>query len=379
MAEQFFSVEKGLGLSLLRVQIRSDGMTSELGTVDAAVSYGVKVWATPWTPPSDLKTSGTNNDGSLIAANYDVWAKTLADFAASMQERGTPLIGLSAQNEPDFDADWDACTYSAQELATFTADHLAPALAARAPDVKIIAPETADWESLEEYADAILDQPSLADRLLAIATHDYGGAPFELTRAAEAGQELWMTETSDNNKNADTGMKSAITIASKIHAALTRANASAWHHWWLLPRTDQGIPDTNAGLTDPKLNLTKRAYALGQFSRFIRPDYVRVESNNQLALQVLGSAYQNSDHSQLVLVFVSDRSDAISQIVSVPGEHFVSTQLWVTDAKHSLERANDDPEITSRGEQLKFDLPPNSVVTVVAQRDTAMAAPSASD
>jgi glucuronoarabinoxylan endo-1,4-beta-xylanase len=367
LAEKFFSAESGLGLSLLRIQIRPDGTSSELGTVDAAWDYGVRVWASPWSPPPELKTNDSTRGGALVPAQYSAWARTLAGFAASMAERGTPLIGISAQNEPDYDADWDSCVYTAAELTTFVTQHLVPALDELAPDVGIIAPESANWDSLREYAEPLLDAPAATDRMLAVAVHEYGGSPFALERAQALGQQLWMTETSDGNHDADPGMTSAIQVASQIHVGLTQAHVSAWHYWWLLPRIDNNAVDTNAALTDPKQVLTKRAYALGQFSRFIRPGFVRIGATQQLARQVSASAYQSPDQNSLVLVFVSSRYKPMAQIVNIPHYSAQSAELWLTDETHSLEKVEPTPKLhpTATGTKLTFDLAGNSITTLV--------------
>jgi glucuronoarabinoxylan endo-1,4-beta-xylanase len=377
MAEQFFSVESGLGLSLLRIQIHPEGSTFELGTVDAAVAYGVKVWASPWSPPKELKTNDSTRGGALKPEGYMVWANTLARFAASMAERGTPLLGISPQNEPDYDAQWDSCVYTPAELARFVTENFAPALEELAPEVGIVAPESANWDTFGDYANPLLDEPAVLKQMLAVATHDYGGAEFELGRARELGQEVWMTEMSDANQNPDPGMNSALSIAVKIQVALTRAQVSAWHYWWLLPRTDNGIGDTNAALTDPQLRMTKRAYALGHYSRFIRPGFVRLGTNAQWARQVVGSAFRSPDSTTLVVVLVSDRSGALEQKIQVPGLELTSAELWVTDKQRSLERSGDAPEITRArdgdGVELHVTLPPNSVVTVVSRTGGAIA------
>lgn len=368
LAEQFFSPETGLGLSLLRIQVRPEGNSFELATADLAVSYGARVWASPWSPPGELKTNGSSVGGALRPENYGTWAATLASFAASMQQRGTPLLGISAQNEPDYDAAWDSCVFTPTELADFVADHLIPALDEQAPDVRVVAPESANWNTLGEYGNALLDKPAAVDRLLAVATHDYGGSAFDFARVGMLGHELWMTETSDGNDTTpDTGMNSALAIASKLHVALTQANVSAWHYWWLLPRTDN-IPDTNAGLTDPRTQLTKRAYALGHFSRFIRPDFVRVDTTKQLARQVMGSGYLSPDEQTLVVVLVSDKFEPLDQVVRVANMPLTKAELWVTDKDRSLERidaASLSADASGTGATVHLTLPANSVLTLV--------------
>ena len=43
--EMFFSVDKGIGLTHLRLRIAPDGTTGELVTAQKAVALGIKVWA----------------------------------------------------------------------------------------------------------------------------------------------------------------------------------------------------------------------------------------------------------------------------------------------------------------------------------------------
>src|SRR3954471_24257 len=93
LADQFFSPDAGIGLSLLRVQIKPDGTTAELATAKKAVARGAKVWAArgaarwgrpPGPPPAEWKDNGaTTNGGTLLDANRQDWANRLASFASS--------------------------------------------------------------------------------------------------------------------------------------------------------------------------------------------------------------------------------------------------------------------------------------------------------
>ena len=61
-----WSTTKGAGLSLHRIRIDpSSGSTSELAIAQKAVSYGVTVWATPWTPPAADKSNNNTVMGNL--------------------------------------------------------------------------------------------------------------------------------------------------------------------------------------------------------------------------------------------------------------------------------------------------------------------------
>jgi len=132
LADQFFSPELGIGLSLLRVQIKPAGNTTELGTARKAAARGAKVWAAPWSPPAEWKDNGsTINGGSLLDEHRADWANRLATFASTMAAEGIPLVAISAQNEPNYEATWDTCLYTPAQLVTFVRDFLGPALAAQ--------------------------------------------------------------------------------------------------------------------------------------------------------------------------------------------------------------------------------------------------------
>src|SRR5262245_53617210 len=78
LADQFFSVDSGIGLSLLRVRITPNGTTDELVTAQKAIARGASVWAAPWSPPGEWK-SGTNAanalwGGKLLPEHYGDWA-----------------------------------------------------------------------------------------------------------------------------------------------------------------------------------------------------------------------------------------------------------------------------------------------------------------
>src|SRR6187551_2887983 len=105
LADQFFSPDAGIGLSLLRVQIKPAGNTAELGTARKAAARGAKVWGAPWSPPAEWKDNGsTINGGSLLDEHRADWANRLAAFATSMAAEGIPLVAISAQNEPNYRA-----------------------------------------------------------------------------------------------------------------------------------------------------------------------------------------------------------------------------------------------------------------------------------
>jgi hypothetical protein len=111
----------------------------------------------------------------------------------------------------------------------------------------------------------------------------------------------------------DLGMKMALYVANVIHTDLVTAHASSWS-WWLsvsandfkdgliyiFNQDQKGEKDANkydADVFDSKL-----LWAMGNFSRFIRPNMKRIEVNiDQPNCKISGF----QDKNQLVLVIVN--------------------------------------------------------------------------
>jgi glucuronoarabinoxylan endo-1,4-beta-xylanase len=318
-ADRFFSVENGLGLSLLRVHIAPTGTTSELVTAQKAVARGARVWAAPWSPPGPWKSNLTpENGGFLEPEHYGDWADLLVDFVVDLHARGVPLLYLSAQNEPGWVAKWESCEWTPAGLTAFIRDELGPRLAATGLPTRVLAPETNDWKALSSFGDALLEDRAATSLVGALATHSYGSpkAAFDYAGQQQTELELWQTEVSDDQNPRDPGMSSALYVASMIHQHLVKANVSAWHYWWLVPGDDQV---DNSGLTDRDQSgvqfLTRRAYALGNYSRFVRPGFVRVKAESPRPSIEL-SAFRDPETSRVVVVAInSSASDAALELV----------------------------------------------------------------
>ncbi len=124
------------------------------------------------------------------------------------------------------------------------------------------------------------------------------------------GWKIWQSEYCLMEPRRDLGMDAALRLARVIHCDLTLVNASAWQ-WWLAVSGG----DYKDGLiyTDYKksgdaetIYESKLLWALGNFSRFIRPGMVRVElSGPQDVNGLLASAYQAPEKRPAVMVFVN--------------------------------------------------------------------------
>jgi glucuronoarabinoxylan endo-1,4-beta-xylanase len=348
----------GIALSLLRVQIKPEGVTQEMGTARKAIARGAAVWAAPWSPPGAWKTTGTTqNGGSLLREHWQDWADRLAAFAQTMSTEAVPLVALSVQNEPGFVESWDTCEWEAAELVEFVRDYLGPALDARGLTTPIMAPETQNWTLFGSYAGAFANDPGAMQYLGFFAAHNYGGSPHTVDAVQATGKPVWQTEVSDSTP-LDTGMGSALKYGEMIHQNLVAGRVSAWHYWWLRPRTDQS---TNSALLEAG-QLTRRAYVLGNWSRFVRPGAVRVAADATVQAYVYVTAFIDPASRQLAVVAINKASYELEQSFTIAGGTVDAVTPWLTSEGAALQA---QPALPVVDGGFTVTLPARSVTTFV--------------
>jgi glucuronoarabinoxylan endo-1,4-beta-xylanase len=352
-ADLLFSPTDGIGLSLLRMHIAPDGTTTETSIGKLAVERGVKVWASPWSPPGEWKSNGTDtNGGSLLPENYQDWADRLTAFVLAEKAAGVPLIALSSQNEPNWTATWESCVYTQDQLTTFVRDYLGPAMARDCPDVKLLTPETIDWNTLAGFADTLLADPGAQAAIGIVAVHDYGGVPYAYAAPAANGKEFWETEVSYDDQ---TGILAALETARNVHLHLTAGGVNAFHYWWLLAdQNGKGGLYANDGLLP-------QAYGLGHFSKFVRPGYVRLDVASEPATGLSTSAFTDPNTGRIVIVAVNENDTASDLSLSFVGATPVTLDPWLTTADVSL--AQQAPVTFTS--PLDYVLPPQSITTLI--------------
>jgi glucuronoarabinoxylan endo-1,4-beta-xylanase len=155
-------------------------------------------------------------------------------------------------------------------------------------------------------------------------------------------------------------MTDALGWAVKIHSYLAAARVNAFVWWFLSDMLEHGNGTDNSALTDIKGNIPKRAYVTGNWSKFVRPGWQRVDVTNNGSLLV--TAFQSADRSQSAVVVVNSGSTARNQVFEVSTQMGTSVTPWITSSKQSLARQT---PLTVSGGSLTYTIPANSVVTLV--------------
>jgi glucuronoarabinoxylan endo-1,4-beta-xylanase len=282
------------------------------------------------------------------------------DFVETMAGEGVPIYAISAENEPDSGGMNHTVSFTATELAEWIGSHLGPALAGT--DTKVMAPETMNWWGFPEYFRAIQNNSAAWEYVSIFASHEYGLGPSEPEpEITAAGKEYWQTEV-DTGRAADdpTGdnMPTALNLAKAIHNDLTRANLNAWHYWWLWAGGTSGVYNTDTDVW------TKRLWVMGNFSRFVRPGYMRVSTSGDAPQGVLISAYTNTADGTVVVVAINQNSSATPLSMFISGAAPCDMTPWVTSDSDNI--AAKSP-ITVNGARFSASLEAKSVTSFVGK------------
>jgi glucuronoarabinoxylan endo-1,4-beta-xylanase len=361
-ADLAFSTANGAGLSLDRIRINYQGdgtSAAETATALLAQARGAKVWATPWTPPTADKSNNNTVEGTLT--NSSAYATFLVNYVAAMKKAGVNLYAVSAQNEPDANVTYESCVYTPSTMATFVGNTLGPAFAGSS--VKIMAPETQNFCSsgFPGFANALQSNASAWSALSIIATHEYGCTPaLSFPAATQAGKEYWETEIYDTvDKTADTTMLTGLWVANTMYDALANASMNAWHYWWFYPSSSD-----NGALWDYATKKpTKRLWVMGNFSRFVRPGFYRVDVSGSRPSGVSVVAFHNPGDATVAIVAINANSTSTALALFVAGGQWPAQVVpWVTSPTEDLVAK---PAISVASANFSATLEAQSVTTFV--------------
>lgn len=221
-----------------------------------------------------------------------------------------------------------------------------------------------DAEGWSSQAGMLGTLRSVDDQLSVITAHSYTSSPGSPMNTPH---RVWQTEAADLNGAWTTawyqsgGAGEGMTWANSIFQAVVNANASAYLYW-------VGVQggDTNSKMVRINNNAvepSKRLWALGQWSRFVRPGAVRVGSSGG-ANGMRVAAFRNVDGSVAVQIINSGGgAAAVSVKVSGGDDATAATgaKSWVTDNTRAIEEL----EATFSGGLASANVPARSMATIL--------------
>ncbi|KAK4456502.1 glycoside hydrolase superfamily [Cladorrhinum samala] len=396
-----FSTEKGAGLSILRNGIgsspdmRDDHMVSiqpknpggpkatpqyvwdksDNGQVwvsrEAVHTYGVKtIYANAWSAPGYMKTNGNDaNGGSLCgvsgaSCSSGDWKQAFADYLVQYIKyyaaENITVTHLGFLNEPDYTTSYASMRSSGTQAADFI-KILRPTLDRNdLSNVLINCCDTMGWSTMN----TMLSQMRSVESMLGVATgHSYTSGP---SSPLSTKTKSWMTEAADNNGAwtsawySNGGAGEGFTWANNIYSAITSGNVSAYLYWIGGQDRSSNTNSKMIRVVNKQVDPSKRLWAMGNWSRFVRPGAVRVGTT---ASGVRTTAFKNVDGTVSVQVINSGGATTASIALSNAGGFTVgSATAWVTDNSRDLTEIGATVDASGK---VTGSVPQRSMVTFV--------------
>jgi glucosylceramidase len=95
-----------------------------------AVKGDIKWWASPWTPPTWMKSNNAFDKGSMKsdAQTLGAHALYLHKFVDAYKAEGINVFAVHPQNEPGFEQDYPSCAWSGDTMKNYISTYLGPEL-----------------------------------------------------------------------------------------------------------------------------------------------------------------------------------------------------------------------------------------------------------
>lgn len=160
----------------------------------------LRLVASPWSPPAWMKADpkggpGAAEDmlgsapgcllGGARSKEAAAWALYFSKWLAAYERGGVPVWAVTPQNEPEFAAPWEACSFTGEEEAAFVEGGLGPVLGRDFPNVKVLGFDH-NKDHAPKWAEALL--PS--EHIGGIGYHWYAGGMDRLLDGAQGTPNL---------------------------------------------------------------------------------------------------------------------------------------------------------------------------------------------
>jgi beta-glucosidase len=327
---------------------------------EAAEYYGVadqiRFFSSPWSPPGWMKNetesskSYSNNDllikgGSLKDEYIDDLAMYYTRYVEEYAKLGIPIYAMTLQNEPMLEINYPSCYINGEQEGK-----LAVLLKQSLENSKILKEIGVDvpklWafdhnpSDLINYMSAVYSVDGALEALDGAAVHDYSGSLTEMAKLknifyTDTDKSVHLTERSVwGTAGADSIINYFRNGATSYNAWVTMMDSTIGHYQWV------GVPSptlfTRLNESDTQYWAAPEFYIIGNFGRFIRPGYVRVESDYGDPQTVTNVVYANQEDGTMTAVVVNQTSsqktfrllyDGKQIIGTIPGGN-VATLVW---------------------------------------------------
>jgi O-glycosyl hydrolase len=321
------------------------------------------------------KETGVSN---LPKVMYPEFVTYLADITEHfIKDKNVPVYAVSPINEPQWK--WDTnnqegCHYKPDEAAKLI-KLMIEEVKRRRLDITVDAPESGSWKRYEEFKDkgqeikldyltALFKDDDIRNSLDYYVLHSYWSKPEDKKSFADyfyktyPDKKLHMSEWCQMQRERDYGMDSALTLANEIMDDLLIGRVSSWQYWIAVSKYNFHDGLIYVDDTDKTFQTTKRLWAMGNFSKFIRPGFQVVKTAGSIA-EMKFLATVSPDQKTLILVTVNGQNKPVPLDIKFPDcLQIIDSVVYETSASKELEL------LAVKNFQDQVTVAPQSITTV---------------
>jgi glucosylceramidase len=305
-----------------------------------AIRPGLRFWASPWTPPTWMKSSPYQSPGNPVNAfdggtmkSDDATLKAHAlyfvKFIQAYKEQGITIDYVAPQNEPHYSQNYPSAIWSPETFTTFVGKHLGPALASANLPVKIMLGTMSNPSGDAEVASAVLADATARGFIKSMGVQWGMSDANQVSALQSKGSDIpiWLSEhkcggqPGANVAAAPNDMNYAKESWGYIRDAINRG-LTAYNSWnMVLDKGGKGIDNTRVWAQNALLVVdggqivqTPAYYVFRHVSQFVAPGAKRIDATGGDAI-----AFKNPDGS-LVAVMYNSGAAKDNYSVSIGGK-----------------------------------------------------------
>ncbi|WP_431090580.1 glycoside hydrolase family 30 protein [Paenibacillus sp. 8b26] len=277
----------------------------------------LKLFASPWSPPTWMKSPKAYNYGTLRWEKniLKAYALYFVKFVQAYREAGITIHQVHVQNEVIADQKFPSCVWTGEQLREFIRDYLGPAFEEHGLDTEIWlgtinAPDP--WEELmkktstgfDEYAHTVLSDPEAYKYIKGVGYQWAGKNAIQRTVASYP--ELRYMQTENECGNGENSWDYAKYVYNLYQHYFTNGvNAYIYWNMVLEPKgkSTWGWEQNSMITVDPadrKRTLNPEYYVMKHFSHFVLPGARRIGLHGSWTGNAV--AFRNADGQTIVVI-----------------------------------------------------------------------------
>ncbi|OME00095.1 hypothetical protein BSK54_17870 [Paenibacillus odorifer] len=306
------------------------------------INPDIKFFASPWSPPGWMKTTDSMIKGQVKDEYLPVLAKYYLKFVQEYEKLGITFEGLTLQNEPLLEIEYPSTKMPWEQEAQL-AKLLRKELDEHGfKDVKLWTFDHNPGDTMA-YPAHILGNPELGayDAVDGTAFHDYGGDLGLMTQLHNLypDKNVYLTERAVwGTSGADRIAQYFRNWARSYNSWVAMLDSDIASHQWT------GTPDPTPIVQDSGDRnhywLLPEYYLMGQYTKFVKPGYVRIDSDYGSSSTVTNVAFASPDGKEIVTVVINQTSDPQPFKLLVDGAQISAVLPAKSVGTYSWERLN---------------------------------------